>query len=160
MEVMGISRTTLYERIKQGLMPPPVKIGLRSVAWPEHEVTAVICARIAEKSENEIRRLVIQLQEQRKIMTWVKPDMCHNEAVASTTAVNQLPAGRRVRSASLSDALPAITRTVSKTIDNSRAVFHPSILPPEEAPVDWEELDKGISGVQARTAKITVFCGF
>ena len=68
MEVMGISRTTLYERIKQGLMPPPVKIGLRSVAWPEHEVTAVICARIAEKSEDEIRRLVIQLQEQRKTM--------------------------------------------------------------------------------------------
>ena len=68
LEIMGISRTTLYERIKQGLMPPPVKIGLRGVAWPEHEVSAVICARIAEKFEDEIRGLVIQLQEQRKTM--------------------------------------------------------------------------------------------
>ena len=68
MEVMGISRTTLYERIKHGLMTPPVKIGLRSVAWPEHEVKAVICARIAEKFEDEIRGLVVQLQEQRKTM--------------------------------------------------------------------------------------------
>jgi len=68
LEAMGISRTTLYERIKQGLMTTPVKIGLRSVAWPKHEVTAVICARIAEKFEDEIRGLVVQLQEQRKTM--------------------------------------------------------------------------------------------
>ena len=68
LEAMGVSRTTLYNRIRDGLMTPPVKIGARGVAWPEHEVTAVICARIAEKFEDEIRRLVIQLQEQRKTM--------------------------------------------------------------------------------------------
>jgi len=32
MDVMGISRSTVYLRIKQGLMPPPVKIGERSSA--------------------------------------------------------------------------------------------------------------------------------
>jgi prophage regulatory protein len=61
----GLSRTTLYCRIKQGLMPPPVKLGERSAAWPEHEIAAVNAARVAGKSDNEIRKLVTMLMENR-----------------------------------------------------------------------------------------------
>ncbi|CQH57756.1 TPA: AlpA family transcriptional regulator [Yersinia enterocolitica] len=35
---VGFSRTTLYERIKEGRFPDRVKIGLRSVAFVESEI--------------------------------------------------------------------------------------------------------------------------
>jgi prophage regulatory protein len=35
---VGFSRTTLYERIKEGSFPDRVKIGLRSVAFVESEI--------------------------------------------------------------------------------------------------------------------------
>ena len=39
---------------------------LRSVGWPEAEVTAICTAlRIAGKTDDEIRALVVQLQERR-----------------------------------------------------------------------------------------------
>ena len=65
MDVMGISRSTVYLRIKQGLITPPVKIGERSSAWPNYEISAINAARVAQKSDNEIRELVTQLQRQR-----------------------------------------------------------------------------------------------
>ena len=66
--VMGMSRSTLYFRIRQGLMTPPVKLGQRCVAWPEHEVFAINAARMAQKSDTEIRELVARLQQQRMTM--------------------------------------------------------------------------------------------
>lgn len=30
---VGLSRTTIYRRIKDGTFPPPVKLGLGSVGW-------------------------------------------------------------------------------------------------------------------------------
>jgi len=65
MDAMGISRSTVYLRIRQGLMPPPVKIGERCSAWPNYEITAINAARLAQKSDTEIRELVAQLQRQR-----------------------------------------------------------------------------------------------
>jgi len=52
-------------RVSQGLFPRPVKLGARSVAWPEHEIEALISARIASQSEEEIRELVSQLMRER-----------------------------------------------------------------------------------------------
>ena len=34
----GLSRTTLYRRMSEGLFPAPVRIGPRSVAWRESDV--------------------------------------------------------------------------------------------------------------------------
>jgi prophage regulatory protein len=65
LDVMGMSRSTLYLRIRQGLMTPPVKLGERSAAWPEHEVSAINAARISQKSEEEIRELVARLYRRR-----------------------------------------------------------------------------------------------
>jgi prophage regulatory protein len=65
MDVMGISRSTVYLRIKQGLMPPPVKLGERCSAWPNYEISAINAARVAQKSDSEIRELVAHLQRQR-----------------------------------------------------------------------------------------------
>lgn len=38
MEATGMSRTTIYKRIKDGTFPKPVQLGLRSVAWDQTEV--------------------------------------------------------------------------------------------------------------------------
>ncbi len=57
----GQSRSTLYLRISEGLWTRPVSIGPRAVAWPAHEVAALNAARIAGKTDNEIRQLVARL---------------------------------------------------------------------------------------------------
>lgn len=56
------SKSSLYAAIAAGLFPTPVPIGARAVAWPESEVDAVIAARIAGKSDAEIRALVERLE--------------------------------------------------------------------------------------------------
>jgi prophage regulatory protein len=42
----GLSRTTLYEYIKDGEFPAPVHIGARAVGWLESEVSDWIHARV------------------------------------------------------------------------------------------------------------------
>jgi prophage regulatory protein len=61
----GDSRSTTYQKIKDGIWPPPVAIGPRSRGWVEHEIEAVLAARVAGKTENEIRALVAGLIEAR-----------------------------------------------------------------------------------------------
>ncbi len=61
----GYSRSTIYLRISQGLWPKPVAIGARSVGWPAGEVAALNAARIAGKTEADIRRLVADLHADR-----------------------------------------------------------------------------------------------
>jgi prophage regulatory protein len=45
----GLSRSEIYRRIAAGTFPAPIKLGERASAWPEHEVTAWIDARIAAR---------------------------------------------------------------------------------------------------------------
>lgn len=60
-DVFGVRTATFYEWIKLGLMTPGVSIGTRSVAWPDHELRALAAARIAGKSDVEIKQLVRDL---------------------------------------------------------------------------------------------------
>lgn len=62
----GLSRSTVYLRISQGLWPKPVSLGARAVGWPAAEVAAVIAARIAGKADDEVRHLVSKLDIARK----------------------------------------------------------------------------------------------
>lgn len=61
----GYSRSTIYLRMAQGLWPKQVSLGARSVGWPEYEVAALNAARIAAKTDNEIRLLVAKLEADR-----------------------------------------------------------------------------------------------
>ncbi len=63
----GLSRSTIYLRIVQGLWTKPVSLGARAVGWPSSEVVAINLARIAGKSDEEIRTLVAKLEAARKI---------------------------------------------------------------------------------------------
>lgn len=64
---MGIGRSTIYLRISQSLIPSPVSLGAHSVGWPVHEIDAIIAARVAGKSDDEIRLLVAELETARKL---------------------------------------------------------------------------------------------
>ena len=41
----GLSRSTLYDWMKRGQFPQPVKLGARAVAWRESDVTAWLESR-------------------------------------------------------------------------------------------------------------------
>jgi prophage regulatory protein len=62
----GLSRSTIYLRISQGLWTKPVSLGARAVGWPSNEVAAINAARIAGKTDDEIRTLVAKLESARK----------------------------------------------------------------------------------------------
>jgi prophage regulatory protein len=61
----GYSRSTLYLRIAQGLWTKQVSLGARAVGWPASEVDALNAARIAGKTDAEIRALVLRLEAAR-----------------------------------------------------------------------------------------------
>jgi prophage regulatory protein len=56
----------MQQALKDGLFTPPVPLGSRSVGWPAYEVEAINTARIAGKSDAEIRALVAELEAKRK----------------------------------------------------------------------------------------------
>ncbi len=60
-----VSHASIYNAIKAGTFTKPVQIGQRSVGWPSDEVQAINAARIAGKSETEIRELVNRLHAKR-----------------------------------------------------------------------------------------------
>jgi prophage regulatory protein len=62
----GLSRSTIYLRIAQGRWTKPVSLGARAVGWPSGEVAALNAARIAGKTDEEIRALVVKLEAARK----------------------------------------------------------------------------------------------
>lgn len=64
---LGDSNTAFYVKIGKGLITRPIKIGERAVAWPSHEIDAIVDARIAGKSEVELRDLVQRLHSQRSV---------------------------------------------------------------------------------------------
>jgi prophage regulatory protein len=59
------SNASIYNLIRDGLWTKPVLIGQRSVGWPDNEVRALCAARIAGKTEAEIRELVGRLHTRR-----------------------------------------------------------------------------------------------
>lgn len=46
---IGLSRSTIYERIKAGTFPTPISLGAKSVGWLESEIDAWLSAQV-EKS--------------------------------------------------------------------------------------------------------------
>ena len=62
----GYSRSTIYLRITQGLWTKQISLGPRCVGWPAHEVASLNAARIAGKTDDDIRALVLKLEAARK----------------------------------------------------------------------------------------------
>lgn len=66
MKRRGKKHSAHYADIKDGLFVKPILIGRRSTATPDYEVDILIAARIAGKSDEEIRALVQKLHAARK----------------------------------------------------------------------------------------------
>lgn len=54
-ERTGLSRSTIYELVAEGVMPPPVRIGHRTVGWVESEVDEFLRRRIAQSRTSTSR---------------------------------------------------------------------------------------------------------
>ncbi len=59
------SDASVSSAVRAGLLTKPVKSGQRSVGWPDYEVKAITAARIAGKSDDDIRALVSRLHVKR-----------------------------------------------------------------------------------------------
>ena len=44
----GLSRSTIYERIRAGTFPAPVSLGAKAVGWVEGEIDAWLADQIAK----------------------------------------------------------------------------------------------------------------
>ena len=59
------SHSSIYNLIRDGLFPTPIKIGIRSVGWLDTEVNGICAARVAGVTEERIKRLVKELEDRR-----------------------------------------------------------------------------------------------
>lgn len=64
-DLRGKRKTAFYEEVRDGLMTRPVKNGVRAVVWPLHEIERINAARVAGKSDDEIRTIVAELHAAR-----------------------------------------------------------------------------------------------
>ena len=62
----GRGRASTYNDVAAGVLTAPVSIGPNCKGWPDYEVESINRARIAGKTESEIRALVEELHRSRK----------------------------------------------------------------------------------------------
>ena len=48
-EITSLGRTSIYDGIRKGDFPKPIKLGVRRVAWVASEIDAYLAERIAER---------------------------------------------------------------------------------------------------------------
>jgi len=63
---LGVSNSTLFNRINDGSFIPSVKLGGRATGWIEYEVDTVLAAMAAGKSGTELRKVVTGLVHARQ----------------------------------------------------------------------------------------------
>lgn len=49
----GLSRSTIYNRIKQGTFPAPISLGIKSVGWVEAEIDSFLAERVALRDNSK-----------------------------------------------------------------------------------------------------------
>lgn len=63
----NLSKSTLYNRIKDGLMPPSISLGARAQGFIAREVYTVLDAMCQEQTPDQIKTLVRDLIANRKV---------------------------------------------------------------------------------------------
>ncbi|WP_084813532.1 helix-turn-helix transcriptional regulator [Desulfogranum japonicum] len=64
LERVGLGKSTIYERIKEGTFPRQIKLGQRAVGWLEHEVDAWLLSCIENSGFVEGRLFSHTIYEQ------------------------------------------------------------------------------------------------
>lgn len=59
---------SVYNAIRDGLFTTGVAIGQRAKGWPDYEIQAIAAARVAGRTEDQIRELVKALHAKRSAL--------------------------------------------------------------------------------------------
>jgi prophage regulatory protein len=59
------SDSSVTQAVNLGLLTKPVEVSERAKGWPHYEIQAIAASRIAGRSHDDIRALVIRLHAQR-----------------------------------------------------------------------------------------------
>lgn len=83
------SKTSIYNRVKEGLLTTPVKTGSQTTGWPDYEVDICVAAQVAGQTKEQIRELVNQLHAQRmeRFKALLNPATAMNTSPANTNVV-------------------------------------------------------------------------
>lgn len=124
-------RSSTYSDVAAGLLTQPVKTP--SNAWPESEIRALNTARIAGKSDHEIRALVATLHAQRMLHVATVPCGVPSHVTSEATSLKpengaDLVERRKGRGRPAPPAQAQITTAVRK--GRVRAVTQPSDVTP------------------------------
>lgn len=60
-KALGLSAATVYRHVHDGLIPPPIPLGGRSVGWLNTEIEAVIRLRLSGADDEKVKSLVDHL---------------------------------------------------------------------------------------------------
>jgi prophage regulatory protein len=66
LSMLAISKSTLHERINDGLLPPPIKLGGRAVGWLENEIQQTLKAMAAGIQDDLLADYIETLVNARK----------------------------------------------------------------------------------------------
>lgn len=64
-QILGIQTTTIYDRIKKGMLPAPIKYGRNISIWPANEIEECCAAIIHGAGDDEMRALVSGMMKKR-----------------------------------------------------------------------------------------------
>jgi prophage regulatory protein len=59
------SDSSVSNAVRDGVLTRPVQLGPRAVGWPDYEINAIGAARIAGRTNEDIRALVLRLHVNR-----------------------------------------------------------------------------------------------
>lgn len=76
----GDSRSVFYRLMDEGLFTKPVKISERCAVHPCHEVQEIFAARLNGATDEQLRKLVADLHERRKLYL---PESMRSTAVSA-----------------------------------------------------------------------------
>jgi len=66
--LLGMSKSSFLVRVKQGLLPSSISLGIRSVGWVEGEVKTVLRAMVRGENPENIKRIVVAIIKQRQYL--------------------------------------------------------------------------------------------
>jgi prophage regulatory protein len=62
---LGMARSTAWDCVREGTLPPPIRRGSKWSRWPSGEVDRLEAAIVAGATDDELRALVKELIEAR-----------------------------------------------------------------------------------------------
>lgn len=65
-KMTGLSSTSLFEKQKSGLFPTSISLGSRAVGFIEFEIQALLAARAAGHTDEQVKELVTLMIAKRK----------------------------------------------------------------------------------------------